>query len=46
VPLMKIGCSFLLFVKSICADLNSSSFIRHFLVQIATFVDSLLQFSG
>jgi hypothetical protein len=37
VPLMKIGCCLiLLFVKSICTDLDSLSFIRHFLVQIAT----------
>jgi hypothetical protein len=32
VPLMKIGCCLiLLFVKSICTDLDSLSFIRHFL---------------
>jgi hypothetical protein len=37
VPLMKIDCCLiLLFVKSICTDLDSLSFIRHFLVQIAT----------
>jgi hypothetical protein len=37
VPLMKIGCSLiLLFVKSICTDLDSLISIRHFLVQIAT----------
>jgi hypothetical protein len=36
VPLMKIGCCLiLLFVKSICTDFDSLSFIRHFLVQIA-----------
>jgi hypothetical protein len=34
---MKIGCCLiLLFVKSICTDLDSLTFIRHFLVQIAT----------
>jgi hypothetical protein len=32
VPLMKIGCCLiLLFVKSICTDFDSLSFIRHFL---------------
>jgi hypothetical protein len=37
VPLMKIGCCLiLLFVKSICTDLDSLSFIRHFLDQIVT----------
>jgi hypothetical protein len=37
VPLMKIGCwLILLFVKSVCTDLDSLSFIRHFIVQIAT----------
>jgi hypothetical protein len=36
VPLMKIDCCLiLLFVKSICTDLDSLSFIRHFLVKIA-----------
>jgi hypothetical protein len=37
VPLMKIGCCLiLLFVKSICTDLDLLSFIRRFIVQIAT----------
>jgi hypothetical protein len=37
VPLMKIGyCLILLFVKSICTNLDSLSFIHDFLVQIAT----------
>jgi hypothetical protein len=37
VPLMKIGCCLiLLVVKSVCTDLDSLSFIRHFYVQIAT----------
>jgi hypothetical protein len=37
VPLMKTGCCLIfLFVKSVCTDLDSLSFIRHFLYQIAT----------
>jgi hypothetical protein len=37
VPLKKIGCCLILLsVKSICTDLDSLSFIRHFIVQIAT----------
>jgi hypothetical protein len=37
VPLMKIGYRLIfLFVKSVCTDLDSLCFIRHFLVQIAT----------
>jgi hypothetical protein len=37
VPLMKIGCCLItLFVKSVCTDLDSLGFIRHFLFQIMT----------
>jgi hypothetical protein len=45
VPLMKIGCCLiLLFVKSVCTDLDSLSFIRHFLVQIATLLTAANSF--
>jgi hypothetical protein len=38
---MKIGCSLiLLFVKSICTDFDSLSFIRHFLILTANVVHS------
>jgi hypothetical protein len=47
VPLMKTGCCLiLLFVRSICTDLDSWNFIRYFLVQIVTSLTADCNFSS
>jgi hypothetical protein len=43
-PLMKIDCCLIVVVKSICTDLDSLSFIRHFLVQIVTLLTAYCSF--